>query len=147
MGEGGGIIPALSPYVGTGFLVCIRKFLFYLKTKGDFVSILVTEGKYFRNISFLRKVSKKIKQNLWLWQSLNLACRHRGVMSPTSGPSSVHKFPWVLILNSRYFMHRTWAACVLPITLGIYAFLFLLFASTNRCTCVTDLTLKVQKFI
>ena len=65
-GGGGleGITPALSPYVGTGFLVCIRKFLFYLKTKGDFVPILVTEGKYFRNISFLRKVSKKIKQNL-----------------------------------------------------------------------------------
>ena len=67
VGGGGGwlgIIPALSPYVDTGFLVCIRKFLFYLKTKGDFVSILVTEGEYFRNISFLRKVSKKSKQNL-----------------------------------------------------------------------------------
>ena len=30
----------------------IRKFIFYMKTKGDFVSILVTEGKYVRNISF-----------------------------------------------------------------------------------------------
>ena len=51
-GGGEGILPALSPYVGTGYLVCIRKFIFYMKTKGDFVSIFVTEGKYVRNNSF-----------------------------------------------------------------------------------------------
>ena len=54
LGRGGaGLIPALSPseYVGTGYFVCI-KFLFYMKTKGDFASILVGEGKYFGNISF-----------------------------------------------------------------------------------------------